>query len=140
MSTRNKTSHLNSLVHVRFRVAGKPQFNPPIFVTFRSCPYVLISRRLIVPNGKSFGHEEPLADLDLETLGAGKRDWNLERGKGVLPREQWEPLKNQRPNFSGGLSVLNLVRHFVPLLDYGAQPTTPQGRIKACCVTSARNS
>ena len=132
-------SRLNSLVHVRFRIGRKPQFNPPIFVTLRSCPRILISRRLILPNGKSFGHKQPLADLDFEILGAGKRDWNLELGMGVLASEQWEPLKNQRPNFCRGLGILDLVRYFVLLLDYGAQPTTPQRRIKACCMTSARS-
>jgi hypothetical protein len=118
-------SRPNSLVHVRFRVPRKPQFNPSTFLTLRSCPHILISHRLIVPNGKSFGHEQPLADLDFEIPSAGKRDWNLELGMCVLVKEQWEPLKNQRPNFCTGLGILNLVRHFVLLLDYGTQPTTP---------------
>ena len=73
ISTRNKTmSRLHSLVHVRFCVSRKPQFIIPIFVTPRNCPHILIPRHLIVPNGKSFGHEQPLEDLDLEILSAGR--------------------------------------------------------------------
>ena len=87
-------SRLNSLVHVRFCVTGKPQFNPPTFHTLHNCPHILISCHLILPNGKSFGHEEPLADLDFEILGARKRGWILELGMGVLASEQWEPPKN----------------------------------------------
>ena len=82
----------NSLVHVRFRVAGKPQFNPPAFVTLRNCPHILISRRLILSDDKSFGYEQPLADPDSEILGAGKRDFGM---GGSLASEQWETLKNQ---------------------------------------------
>jgi hypothetical protein len=108
---------LNSLVLVRFRVAPKPQFDLPIFVTLRNCPHILISRRLILPNGKSFVHEEPLADLDFEILRAEKRDWNLELGMGVLASEQWEPPKNQRPNCCRFLDIANLLRFSVVLRD-----------------------
>jgi hypothetical protein len=65
-------SRPHSLVHVRFCVARKPQFITPIFVTPRNCPYILIPHRLVVPNGKSFGHEQPLADFDFEIISAGK--------------------------------------------------------------------
>ena len=87
-------SRLNSLVHVRFCIAGKPQFNPPTFVTLRNCSHILIPRRLILAHGKGFGHEQPLADLDFEILAAGKRDWILELGMGVLASEQWESPKD----------------------------------------------
>jgi hypothetical protein len=51
-----------------------------------------MSRRLSLSNGKSFVHEQPLADLDFEILGAGKRDFGM---GGSLASEQWETLKNQ---------------------------------------------
>ena len=97
MSARNKTiesERLDSLVHVGFRIVRKPQFNLPTFVTFRNCSHILISRGLILPNGKSLGHEQPLADLDFEILGAGEREWILELSVGILASEQWEPPKN----------------------------------------------
>ena len=80
------------------------------------------------------------SNLGFEILGAGKRDWNLELGMGILASEQWESPKNQRPNCCRLLSIPNLSQFFVILLDQGAQRTTPQGRIKACCMTSARSS
>lgn len=97
MSTRNKVNRLNLLVHVRFCVARKPQLNLPYFVTLGSCPHILISSRLIVPNAKGFGNNQLLADPDFEILGIGKRNWNLNlgAGMGVLAKEQRKPLKNQ---------------------------------------------
>ena len=95
---------------------------------------------MILPNGKNFGDEQPLAELDCEILVAEKRDWNLELGMDVLAKEQWEPLKNQRLNWGRFLGIFNLIRFFVLLLDYSAQQTTPQGGIKSCCMSSTRSS